>query len=417
MVRTDDVQNYGAKFENQLEKLEEADIDERDREAIHEFIRAVDARGDVNQGTMVSNLNRLRLSAERGHMPLVEMDKSDVDQLIFDLRHEHDLSDGTLRNYRKALRKFFKEREVDFGEDIKIGPAETQSVDPDELLTDEEIDDLLDACANPRDKAFVALLADTGLRIGAVASLRIGDIDLSGQAGMISINENAHVKGASGTVPMTWSEGYVAGYLNVHPRRDVDDAALIHVQESYYDPDDDGDGAMTYQYLSGRIKSIADKAGVARDRVNSHNFRKTAISRWIREGMSEQAIKHRACWDVDTDQIDTYSGVRDEELNDLVLDHYDIETPDSTVSAPSLDRCPRCQTALKDDHRFCPGCASPLSQSAADSTDAVEDELFESVAGASTGDLEALIELRDRFESDAEFRESLAAAADHPSSS
>jgi hypothetical protein len=48
MVSTDEVQDYGSKFENQFDKLEEADIDDHDREAIHEFIRAVDPRGDVN---------------------------------------------------------------------------------------------------------------------------------------------------------------------------------------------------------------------------------------------------------------------------------------------------------------------------------------------------------------------------------
>jgi integrase len=416
MVSTDDVQNYATKFENQLEKVETADIDDKDRDAIHNFVRSVDAAGDVNRGTMVSNLNRLRLAAERGPCPLVEMSMDDVEQLLFDLRHDHDLSDGTLRNYRKALRKFFKQRDdADFGTEITVGPSRTDAVDPDDLLTDDEIDDLLSACENPRDKAFIALLADTGLRIGAIASLRIADIDLSGQAGLISINEGANVKGASGTVPMTWSEGHVAGYLNVHPRRETADAALIHVQEGWYDPDDEGNGAMTYQYLSGRIKDIADDAEISRDRVNAHNFRKSAISRWIREGMSEQAIKHRACWDVDTDQIHVYSGVRDEELNEQILDHYDIETDQSTVSRPDLDRCPRCQTALKSDHRFCPGCAAPLSQSAAEATDLVEDAAFEGVANADGARVRELAELRERFDSDAAFREALSSVADHSS--
>jgi integrase len=116
------------------------------------------------------------------------MDKSDVDQLVFDLRHDYDLSDWTLRNYREALRKFFKKHyDVGFGEDTKIASAETQSVDPNELLTDDEIGELLNACANPHNKAFVALLADTGLRIRAAASLRVCDIDSSGQSGMTSI--------------------------------------------------------------------------------------------------------------------------------------------------------------------------------------------------------------------------------------
>ena len=37
---------------------------------------------------------------------------------------------------------------------------------------------LLAACQNLRDKLVVSLLADTGLRLSELASLRVGDIDL-----------------------------------------------------------------------------------------------------------------------------------------------------------------------------------------------------------------------------------------------
>lgn len=368
MADTDDVQAYGAKFDNQLEKLREADIDERDRDAILKLVRQWDSEHSINQGTIVSYINRLRLSSERADMPLVEMDKDAVDSFVFDLKHETELAEGTLRNYRKALRKFFEERGEDWAEDIKIGASPERNVDPNELLEEEEIRDLLDAATNPRDKALLSLLADTGLRIGAVCSLRIRDIDLSDDVGTININEDANVKGASGRIPMTWSEGYVGSWLNSHPRRDDPDAALIHKVEHVGDNED---GALTYQYAARRIKFIADDAEVDRDRVNTHNFRKTAISRWIREGLSEQAIKHRACWDVDTDMIDTYSGVRDEELNDQILDHYGIENGEDDMSVV-LDQCPRCQTTLAPGDDFCSGCGAALSDMAAYQKDSVD---------------------------------------------
>lgn len=371
MADTDDVQAYASKFENQLEKLREADIDERDRDAILKLVRQWDSEHSINQGTIVSYINRLRLSSERADMPLVEMDKDAVDSFVFDLKHETELAEGTLRNYRKALRKFFDERGEDWAEDIKIGASPERNVDPNELLEEEEIRDLLDAATNPRDKALLSLLADTGLRIGAVCSLRIRDIDLSDDVGTININEEANVKGASGRIPLTWSEGYVGSWLNSHPRRDEPDAALIHKVEHV---GEDEDGALTYQYAARRIKFIADDAGVDRDRVNTHNFRKTAISRWIREGLSEQAIKHRACWDVDTDMIDTYSGVRDEELNDQILDHYGIENGEDDMSVV-LDQCPRCQTTLAPGDDFCSGCGAALSDMAAFQKDTVRDEL------------------------------------------
>lgn len=399
---TDDIQGYGRKFENQLEKLEAADIGP-DKAAIKQYVHA--REGKINRGTMVNYINRLRLSAERADKPLVEMSKADVDEFVFDLRHEHGLAEGTVRNYRKALKLFFDERGEDWADDITIGVSPSRSVDPDRLLEDEEVNDLLDAAGSARDKCLVALLADTGLRIGAIASLRIRDVDLSGQNAMITINEEANVKDAHGTMPLTWSEGYVTSYLNVHPRRNVENAALLHQNGGYYDGDDDG--ALDYQYLSRRIKDLAGEAGIDRDRVNTHNFRKTAISRWIREGLSEQAIKHRACWTVDSDMLEVYSGVRDEEFNDQILSHYDLDH-EANSERPDLEQCPRCQTALQPNHDFCPGCSAPLTAGANEAEENVTDDILDDIVENPelAKQLRAVLENAD-----------VAASADHGSSS
>ena len=397
-----DPQRYGEKFDNQLDKLDEVAIPEPDREAIYAFVRHLDADGDVNTGTIVSRLNRLRLASERANVPLTDMDSDDVDELLFRLNREYDLAEGTLRNYRKALRAFFQYRDEDWADDIRIGASPDRTVDPNDLLEMEEITALIDAASNHRDKALVALLADSGLRIGAVASLRIRDLDFTGPAATVSVNEDANVKGASGTTPLTWSEGYVASWLDVHPRREDDDAPLFHVREGWYDPDEDGDGSLDYQYLARRIRAVADDAGIDRDRVNTHNFRKSAISRWIREGMSEQAIKHRAHWDVDTDQFDTYSGVRGEELNDQILAHYGIEREEET--RPDLDQCPRCGSPLRGDEAFCASCAAPLTDRAAARTEAAEDDIFDSMAADELSNAKLLRTLRERFDADPEFR-------------
>lgn len=386
MVSTDDVHGFGKKLANQREKLRDADIDDRDREAILEYLNSRDANDDVTTGTLVNHANRLRLSAERASVPLVDAAKTDIDALLVALKREHDLSEGTRRNYRKALRLFCRHLDRAWADDISIGASPDRSVDPDDLLTDEEIEALLEAAANPRDTAVIALLADTGLRVGALASLRIRDLDLSGPTATVTINENGPVKDASGTVPLTWSEGYLANYLAVHPRRDVPDAALLHTHGSYFDDDDD-DGALEYRYLTRRIRETADTADVPREKCNAHNFRRTAISRWIREGMSEQAIKHRATWDVDSDMLEVYSGVRDEELNTQILEHYGLETGGGDAVRPDLDNCPRCGTPLRSSMRYCPGCSAALTDLAAAQQDARRDAVVDAIAEADDGDV------------------------------
>jgi len=130
MADLDDVQNYGRKFENQRKKLAEADINDADRDAIQAFVRHRDTTESVNTGTIVSDLNHLRLSAERATTPLTEMDHEEVDKLLFSLKHDYELKPGTLRNYRKKLRVFFRWFGKEWADDITIGGSPDRNVDP-----------------------------------------------------------------------------------------------------------------------------------------------------------------------------------------------------------------------------------------------------------------------------------------------
>lgn len=374
----DDVHNFEAKFDGQLDLLNDAPIEPDDKRAIKRFLRHLDASGDIQLSTMTNHVNKLRLSAERAGTALTEMDRDAVNDLLFSLNHDHGLSEGTLRNYRKSLRKFFEYRGEEWADDIKIGASPDRTVEPDDLLAQDDIDALFDAAKSARDKALLAVMLDTGLRIGALASLRVGDVTLTERAGLITINDEADsTKDAQGTVPLTWSRSYVANWLDVHPDR-RDDAAFIHsLKDDRVDADDDG--ALTYQHLQRHLKRLADRAGVERDRVSPHTFRKTAISQWIRDGLDEQKIKHRAFWAKDSTQFEVYSGVTDEELNDDILEHYDLAEPDA--GGPTLEHCPQCGVGVRDDARFCAGCGAALTRSAAeasdDVTDAVTDDLVD----------------------------------------
>ena len=404
MVNTDDTQGYGSKYKNQKQKLRDAResgaIGEADYEAIREFIAYERANNKVNTGTLVSKLNRLRLSAERapdGLPPLPDMTLVDVTDLMESLRDDHGLSEGTIRNYRKALRVFYRWVGVEWWESVKVGSPVSRPVESDELLTEKEIDAMLDTCESERDKAAIAVLADCGMRVGMLTSIRVKDIDLSGRVGTISANENANVKGASGSVPLTWSRGYVEKYLATHPtigrdgsREPDPDAAFIHKTRRGRPSDDpeSDNGALTYIHLWRRLRELAEHAGVNQEKVNTHNFRKTAITQWVREGLPEQAIKHRSFWVKDSSQFDVYSGVTNDEMNEDIAAHYGIKDPSDaaeTDDRSGLQECPRCDNTVRGASRFCPGCGNPLTQSAVDETDYAED-LAVSHAAETTGE-------------------------------
>jgi integrase len=419
MADVDDVQGYGSKFENQREKLAESDaLDDRDRREITRWLAHLRTNDtDIESlGTVVGHLNRIRLAAERSEMPLVEFGTiDDVNAFELYLSDEHGLAEGTVRNYKKALKKFFSWREAEFADEITIGAPIERKHDPEAEITDEELAAMFNACAEfdaaARDKALIALLRDTGLRLGAVLSLRVGDVDLSDRRATVRINTDANVKDASGKKPLTWSRGYLANWMDIHPRPSTTDVALIHKTRRF---DENDDGALRQQYAGRRVSKIAEAAGLDSTRVHAHLFRGTAISEWIREGLSDQQIKHRADWDEDTREMSTYSLVTDEEMNDSIFDVYDIgDTGEQRT--PSLEECKQCRTPLRGDERFCPSCAAPLDPTAVEATEEIKDRTFTAARESSPTNAEFIAEFRRRFKNDPDFRERV--VGDHESSS
>ena len=173
MASVSDIHNFDGQFKYQLDKLNKADIDEHDRDAIKELIRYQDTQRGLAASTNVNNCSDLRLSAKRADTPLVEMDRSDVDALLFEYKHDYEMAKGTLRNYRKALRKFFRYHDREWAEDIEIGAIPDREVDADKTLTEDEIGRLREAADHPRNNALLEMLLDTGLRISAVGALRV----------------------------------------------------------------------------------------------------------------------------------------------------------------------------------------------------------------------------------------------------
>jgi integrase len=410
MADVDDVQGYQAKYDNQKELLETSDdLDEDDRRALKQWVAHLRTNdSDVESlGTIVGHMNRMRLCAERSEMPLTEFESiDDVNALELLLQDEHGLAETTIRGYKKGIKKFFAWQGADFAEEVSIGAPIEKKHDPDDEITTEELAAMLDACSEfdsaARDKAFIALLRDTGLRLGAALSLRVGDVDLETRKATVQINTDANVKDAEGKKPLTWSRGYLANWLDIHPRPDNPDVALIHKTRRF---GEDDDGALRQQYAGRRITKIAEAAGIDSDRIHAHLFRGTAISEWIREGMTEQQIKHRAAWDEDSRMLSTYSMVSEEEMNDGIFETYGIEGEGEDRS-PELDECAQCRTPLRGTERFCPSCAAPLDSSAVEVSEDVEDGTFEVAMSDRTpaqGDA-FLAEFRERWQDDPEFR-------------
>ena len=178
-------------------------------------------------------------------------------------------------------------------------------VDP---LTDDELRALIGACATPhstgpheplhhrRDEAIVRLMLETGVRVGEVVALEIGDLDLD--TGLVTVRRG---KGGAGRVVPIGPAAVEAlrRYLALR-----DQHRLAHASDLWL-----GERGRRFGYdgLSRALRRRAQRAGI--QGFHPHKLRHTAAHRWLAKGGSETGLMAMAGW-TRTDMLVRYTRAR-----------------------------------------------------------------------------------------------------------
>lgn len=352
MGNVDDIHAFGKGFASALKRIEESAISDHNKEIIKNFVVFCSGQ-EIATSTCTIYLNSLHRIAVKVNKELDNIDEPDYNMLLLNLK-SGGYKDGYIYQYKKTLKKFFKWRFDDsmprWVGRIKLKATDTP-VQPSDLITKEEIDKLYKACNHPREKAIIAALLDSGMRIGALGSLRIKNIEFNqfGAILFLSKTSQSNKTTVAKGIPITWSTGFLNQWLAMHPDRENPEAPLwVNLKGR------DRGKAMSYNTIRKALKDVADRAGIKK-RIHPHLFRHTAITGWILEKFSEQEIKHRAGWSKSNRRMfEVYGNFTDHEMNTSIYAHYGLETAQKTTK---LERCPRCHVVLVSDARVCHQCA------------------------------------------------------------
>jgi len=357
----DDVHCIDADYLRAQHKLKNADIGEENKALIENFSIALRREGAAKititwylQYTtrMVEQLQELGFNEA-----LDKLDQNTFDRLLIFCEDEKKFSPGTIRNYKKLIKKFFRwstgGNQPKWIMDLKLKTIESP-VQPSDILTKDEFTRLLEGCRHPRDKAIIAVLADSGMRVGALASCRIKNVEFNQYGAMIylsktGVNKTTSAKG----LPLTWSTGYLNQWLAVHPFHEDPEAPLWITLNKNRE-------AVSYKAIRKMIKTTAEKVGIKKS-IHPHLLRHMAITNWILDGLNEQEIKHRAGWSRGSTQMfKIYANFTDHEINNSIFEKYGLKTEDKRHV--TLKKCPRCNNVLKPDDKFCSQCSLVLDQ-------------------------------------------------------
>jgi integrase len=391
------------KYERRIETLngyfEDGEISRDSYNRIIELLNAYDndnilvstpqGEGTRKPSTLMSWLYPLMIIARER-----DLTEATIDELKRDLQQLHDgthplvndegIQKSTIRNYQVALRNFYRYHdtlEVESSE-IPIFDKASSPIDPNDMLTKEEIQEAREAVGNPRDRAIFELLLYTGQRREAIRTLRLKDVNL--ETGTYRLNSTVDgLKGATdrnGNRPLLGAKGPLQNWLEYHPDTSNPDHYLITTRPSYsvVDPASPVSGE-TIRRAMENIKEKTDIQKPMHPHAIRHNFVTIAKRDYdLPDDTIKYLIGHNAASKV---METTYSHLSGDDHVQRAEEAWGIREPEDD-SPFTPDVCEVCKNPLDPDAKACSRCGTVYTPDAQSAQQMVEEMALEGMRAA-----------------------------------
>lgn len=271
-------------------------------------------------------------------------------------------SQGTKYQKLATIKSFLKELQIPAVRAINIKPQLNQKL-PEDLLTKNDIDALLDAAPNARDRALVSCLYESGMRRGEMFSIKIKNVTFDENGCVITIPTG---KTGARRIRLVFAASFLRQWMDVHPiKQNRDGYVFCSLSEPY--------GALSETGLRYQLRRIAEKAGIGK-RVNPHSFRHARCTH-LAEHLTEQQLKNYVGWTPGSDMAKVYVHLSGKDIDDAILKMNGIKIDETHTDGLKVGRCPRCKDLNPESTRFCGKCGFPLKEDASGTLEKEKSEL------------------------------------------
>jgi site-specific recombinase XerD len=328
---------------------------EENKKAIKSWVDFQRARG-INARTITKNLYCMVsfLYCIPAKTSLSKATKDDIASAIAKIESS-EYSSTTKRNIKITVKSFYKHF---LGEDvsypkqiawIRSATNRNKKMLPEDILGEEEILKMISAAGNLRDKAIIAVLYDSGIRVGELLSLRAKDLELNDELAHITVNGKTGMR----KVPIAFSAPYLARYLELVKEKKPNDYLWTGIGTW-----SSANKLVDDSAIRKLLRQYAAKAGIDK-RIYPHLFRHSRATYYANK-LTEQQLKHFFGWAGDSKMVSTYVHMSGRDIDDAIL-QINGKKP-KEVMAPKLTEkiCPKCREPNGIDSLHCSRCGSAL---------------------------------------------------------
>jgi len=220
----------------------------------------------------------------------------------------------TKHDYKVCLKRLFKwlkGNDEEFPNEVKWIKATVKrnnSKLPEELLTEDDIDAMINTATNIRNKAFICVLYESGCRIGELINLKIKHITFDEYSPVIIVN------GKTGTrrIRLIDKQELLKTWLKAHPFKDNPDA-YVWVSMA----NNRKNQPLDYHTIGETLRVIAEESGVKK-KVNPHNFRHSRAT-YLASKLTESQLKQMFGWIQSSKMASIYVHLSGRDLDEPLL--------------------------------------------------------------------------------------------------
>jgi site-specific recombinase XerD len=359
LPRRIDIHNFASRLSSAERLVQHANpITPHNADLIQRYEAACFADG-LSEVRVTKYVYSLRKLAKWLDQDFDDVSRSDIEQLVNQLERS-DYSAWTKHDYKVTIKRFYKWLKgagEDYPPEVKWIKTTLKTKDvllPENLLTEEEVQQLVDAASTPRDKAFIITLYESGARIGELGSMRIKDVVFEERYTTLML------RGKTGArrVIVVASTPHLNIWIQNHPLHNNLEAPLwvnMGTVNRFQ--------AMSYSALAKRLKVAAERAKLKK-RVTPHKLRHSRAT-FLATKLTETQMNQVFGWKQGSEMPSVYVHLSGRDVDDAILGVYGLRNVEEEKPKLTPRICPRCNITNAYNAKFCARCGLALDIQAA----------------------------------------------------
>jgi len=227
--------------------------------------------------------------------------------------------------------------------------VDTNTKSAQDLLTPDEIQQIINACSWSRDRALFFMMYEGGFRVGEIGCMKWGDLRFDGAGIIVNVTFK---NGKPRYIRLVMSKEYLATWKADYPLPVTDDSLLFLNSRNM---------PLTHGSVTRQLERITKKAGITKH-ITPHLFRHSRITHLMQQGISESVIKLMMWGSVTSQMFATYAHLTGSDIDRELFNLYGLTEDQKKQKDKSLEPkiCPCCKEICSPISKFCSICGQLL---------------------------------------------------------